>query len=278
MKHGTMRTAGVHALVTGGSSGIGLAIAGELVRLGSHVHIAARRPDALARACAELERARQNPAQQITAHACDVSSPADVEALFAALRAQQAEPGIVVNSAGVSRPGYFEQLAIEEFDRAIRVNYMGTVHVLKAAVPGMIARGEGHVLNIASVAGLIGVFGMAPYCASKFAVRGLSETLRSELKPHGIWVSLLCPPDTDTPMLAAEAPYKPRETEALSKSAGVMKAAQVAQAAIRGLQRHQAVIVPGFEAKFTAMAQRLAPALVERLTDRMIRSARRQPH
>jgi len=263
-----------HALVTGGSSGIGLAIAGELARLGSHVHLVARRADALEDARRALELARRDPARQVTAHPCDVSREDEVRALFAELRAAGAMPAIVVCSAGATRPGCFADLPAAEVERLMRVNFMGTVHVLREAVPEMAARGEGQVLNVASLAALVGVFGMSAYCASKFAVRGLTECLRSELKPHGVTVSLLCPPDTDTPMLAAERAERPAETEALSGSAGVMTAAQVAAAALRGLRRGQAVILPGFEGKALAAAQRLIPGLVERYTDRGVRRAR----
>jgi 3-dehydrosphinganine reductase len=266
--------AGVNALVTGGSSGIGLAIARELAARGAHVHIAARRAGVLAEACKEISRVRHQSAPPPVAHVCDVASERDVAELFAALGAQHAEPGILVNSAGVSLPGYFEAIPLEEFNRVMQINFTGTLHVLKQAVPLMRARGGGHILNVGSVASLIGVFGMTPYCASKFAVRGLSDSLRSELKPHGIVVSLLCPPDTDTPMLAFEARLKPRETEALSKSAGVISAAVVAKAAIRGMERGRALIVPGLEGRFTALAQRLMPGMVERISDRIVRAAR----
>lgn len=266
---------GTHALITGGSSGIGLAIGRELATRGAHVHLAARRAAELEAAAKQVAGARQAPDQLVVTHQCDVSSQADVAKLFAELLARNCEPGVIVNSAGVSLPGYFEAIPVEEFERVMQVNFMGTLHVLKQAVPLMMARGRGHILNIGSVASLIGVFGMTPYCASKFAVRGLTESLRSELKPHGITVSLLCPPDTDTPMLAAEAALKPRETEALSKTAGVVSAELVAKAAMRGLARRQATIVPGLEGQFTALAQRLVPGVVERISDRMVSRARR---
>jgi 3-dehydrosphinganine reductase len=268
-----MDAAGASALVTGGSSGIGLAIAAELVAAGADVHLAARRPEVLESARLSLESARRHAAQRIDAHVCDVASAGAVAGLFGDLARAGATPSIVVNSAGISRPGCFDTAAIDDFEDLMRVNFMGTVHVLKHAVPPMMAKQRGHILNVASVAGLLGVFGMPAYCASKFAVRGLSETLRAELKPHGIHVSLLCPPDTDTPMLAAEAATKPAETAALSRAAGIMTAAAVARAAMRGLARGQATIVPGFDSRVTALAQRFAPGLVERLSDRIVRRA-----
>lgn len=270
-----MQLQGAHALITGGSSGIGRAIAALLVRGGAHVHLAARTLSALSAAKTELEAMRSSASQHVTGSACDVTSEPDVRALFDRLHSSASSPSIVINSAGVSLPGYFTSLSAEDFDRVMRVNYLGTVHVLQHAVPEMVRRKGGHILNVGSVASLLGVFGLSAYCASKFAVRGLTESLRYEMKPHGIWVSLLCPPDTDTPMLAAEAALKPKETAALAKSAGVLTAGQVAEAAMKGLRKRQAVIVPGLEGSFTALAQRLAPGVVERISDRIIRSAQR---
>lgn len=270
-----MQLQGEYALVTGGSSGIGLAIAAKLVGGGAHVHLVARTASTLDDARRQLEAMRSTALQQITASSCDVASESDVSALFANLRTSASLPSIVVNSAGVSLPGYFAEISVDDFDRVMGINYLGTLRILKHAVPDMVQRRRGHILNVGSVASLLGVFGLSAYCASKFAVRGLTESLRSELKPHGVWVSLLCPPDTDTPMLAAEAALKPPETAALSKSAGVLTADQVAMAAMKGLRRHTAVIVPGLEGSFTALAQRFAPGIVERIADRIIRSAQR---
>jgi 3-dehydrosphinganine reductase len=267
-----MRFAGRHVLTTGGSSGIGLAIAREFARAGCHIHIAARRGDALDRAIAKLEALRTDASQGFSAHSCDISVRAEVASLFSTLRAQGWSPSIVVNSAGVTRAGYFQQVPTEDFARVMQVNYFGTLYVLKEAVPEMLAAGEGCILNVSSIAGLLGVFGFSPYCAAKFAVCGLTQTLRSELKPHGIQVSLLCPPDTDTPMLRADADNPP-ETKALSKTGGVLTPEQVARAAIHGLRRRKAIIVPGLEGKLVTVAQRFAPGLVERVGDWMTRRA-----
>lgn len=266
------RLQGTRALVTGGSSGIGLAIAAELAARGIAVHIAARDRARLDAALRTLE----NAGAEVRAHYCDVASAPDVAALFAALRATNAIPDIIVNSAGISCPGYFQNLTLADFDRVMRVNYFGTLHVLKEAVPELVAMRRGWILNVASVAGLMGVFGMAPYAASKFAVRGLSETLRAELKPHGITVSLLCPPDTDTPMLQEDLARQPFETTALSKAAGVLSAVDVARAGLTGLARGHAMIVPGRDARLTTLLLRLAPGLVERLSDRIVRRARQE--
>jgi len=270
-----MQLQGAHAVITGGSSGIGLAIAARMVRGGAHVHLVARTRAALDAAATKLAELRLAPAQQVSTVLCDVADPESVQAAFRGLRDAGVAPDIVINSAGVSLPGRFTEQPLADIERLMQVNYIGTLHVLKETVPGMIERCRGHILNVGSVASLLGVYGLSGYCASKFAVRGLTESLRYELKPRGVTVSLLCPPDTDTPMLAAEAAMKPAETAALSKSAGVMTADAVAAAALKGMAKGTAVIVPGFEASVTALAQRLVPGLVERISDRIIRSAQR---
>lgn len=258
-----MKFAGRRALVTGGSSGIGLAIAKELAGAGCRVHIAARRRDVLEQAASSIG---------CEAHVCDVASQTEVAALFGRLRGAGAAPSIVVNSAGISCAGYFRQLAVEDFERTMQINFFGTLYVTREAIGDMIAAKDGCILNVSSVAGLMGVFGMSPYCASKFAVCGFTQALRSEMKPHGVSVCLLCPPDTDTPMLQAEA-GNPVETRALSNAGGVLSAERVARDAIRGMRRGSPSIVPGLEATVVTLARRFAPGLVERVEDRIIRRA-----
>lgn len=265
---------GEHALVVGGSSGIGLALAREFVRKGACVHIAARRQNLLGSALAQLQRESPHPEAPHTAHSCDVTKDEDVARLFAELSALGGSPIIVVNAAGMTIPGLFVDAPGEDLERMMDANFMGTVRIVRAAVPHMIAQRRGYILNVSSLASLITCFGMTGYCASKFAVRGFTETLRAELKLDGIEVSLLCPPDTDTPMLAAEIPLRSLETDALSGSAQLLTAEQVAKAAIAGMEKGRATIVPGGTARLTALAQRLAPGLIEKLSHRIVQKAR----
>ena len=260
-------------LITGGSSGIGLAMAKRLAPTGATLALLARDTTRLHSARASVAALQPPSASPVSVVKCDVADADAVAAYFESARRTATIPTTVINAAGISRPGYFHELSGETFVEAMAVNYFGIVNVLRHAVPAMMVARHGAILNVGSVASLIGVFGMAPYCGSKFAVRGLTEALRSELLPHGIRVSLLCPPDTDTPMLAEEARYKPRETAALSESAGVLSAATVAAAGLEGLVRGQAVIVPGWEARLTVLACRLMPGIVERVTRRIISRA-----
>jgi short-subunit dehydrogenase len=155
------------------------------------------------------------------------------------------------------------------------VNLHGCWNTVQALLPQLKAN-RGYIVNTSSMAGLIGVFGYTDYCASKFALVGFSEALRSELKPHGVTVTVLCPPDTDTPGFATENQTKPAETRAISASSKMMSADAVADALIRGMARKPLLIIPGAEGKFAVLVKRLLPGLVERVMDRTIaRVARR---
>lgn len=263
-----------HALVTGGSSGIGLEVARELLGLGGTVHLVARNPDGLERARQDLRTSHPDRPDAVHLHPCDVTSQDQVAALFRELAGNDARPSVVVNSAGMTRPAYFHEHTVDDFRTIMEVNFTGTLHILMETVPVLMEKREGYILNVSSVAGLMGVFGMTAYCSAKFAVRGLTEALRSELKAHGVVVSLLCPPDTETPMLRDEVPQRPPETEALSPSKDAISPQQVARAAVRGLGRGKARILPGSTAWLPALAQRLSPGGLEWAMDRIVRKAR----
>ena len=174
-------------------------------------------------------------------------------------------------------PNYFEEISYEQFDETMKINFYGIWHTTKKLVP-LIKEKGGYIVNVSSIAGFIGVFGFTDYSASKFAVLGFSEVLRSELKPFGIMVSVLCPPDTNTPALEVENKTKPKETRAISKNAGLMQPEDVAKTLIKGMQKKQPVIIPGFEGKMTYFAKRLAPSIVERIMDRTIKRIQKNSH
>ncbi|MEZ5116056.1 MAG: SDR family oxidoreductase [Candidatus Nanopelagicales bacterium] len=261
--------AGAHALVTGGSSGIGLATALELGRRGARVSLVARRPEPLQEA---EDLLRRNGIPVATASA-DVS---DREAITAAVRDLEDRQGpcdVLVTSAGMSRPGRFLELADEHLERLMAVNYFGTVWPVRAVVPGMVERRRGSVVGVSSAAGLIGVYGYTAYGASKFAVRGLLEALRGEVAPYGVHVGVVCPPDVDTPMLAEEAQWKPPETAAISGTIAPIPAEQVAVAIARGVQRERFWIT--CDAQTAAVLRAAGPAweVLQAVMDRSARKA-----
>ena len=156
----------------------------------------------------------------------------------------------------------------------IEVDYFGTVYAIQAVLPGMIARGTGAIVNISSVVGYLNIYGYSAYGAAKYAVTGLSDALRMELKPKGIQVSLVYPPDTDTPQLAFEQPYKPAATKILSGGSGEEKPENVAAEILAGIARKKYVIVPGFSNKLVYLGVRvLGRGTVYAVMDRLIRPA-----
>jgi len=237
------------ALITGGSSGIGLALAKKLVAGGTDICLLARNKSKLKAAQTELVQLMVREAQFVDTLSLDVT---DFQAVNEALNTWTKErglPDLLINSAGVVFPGYFQELDMDTFYWLMDVNYFGTLHIIKSLVNGMIQRKSGTIVNISSQAGLIGVFGYSGYSPSKYAVRGLTDVLRSELKPLGINLHLVFPPDTQTPQLAFEEPLKPKETSALAGNTGVLSAERVASEILRGVNKGKYVILPGFEGK-----------------------------
>jgi short-subunit dehydrogenase len=198
-----------------------------------------------------------------------------VAGVLGELIAAHGPPDVLLNCAGRAYPKRFEEITPEAFADTMQTNLHGCWHTASAVVPAMKAAGVGYVVNTASLAGLIGVFGYTDYCASKFAVVGFSEALRSELKPHGIVVSVLCPPDVDTPGFAVENTTKPLETVAISAGAKVMTSDEVAAELFAGMARRAPLIIPGRDARMSALAKRLVPGVVERTMDRAIARVRR---
>jgi 3-dehydrosphinganine reductase len=260
------------AYVVGGSSGIGLSVARELASRGAGLVLFARGQGGLDKALQEVSGLRADPSQRLAAAAMDVSSwPAVLSGMEQAVRDHGA-PDILVNCAGRAMPGRFDELGIEKFEETMAVNLMGTIYTVKALVAHMRGRG-GIIVNTSSVAGLVGVFGYTDYCASKYGVIGFSEALRSELKPLGIKVQVLCPPDTDTPGFVLENLTKPEETRRITSTAKVMTPDAVARDLIRGMGKNRFLIIPGLDSKAVVLMKRLLPGLVEWVMDLQIRGA-----
>jgi len=263
------------ALITGGSSGIGLALARQLAARRARVWILARNKDKLAQAIQTIEAARSG-SQPCGWIAADVTDWETVKTAVAEIIQKAGLPDLVINSAGGAHPGYFQDLDLSIFRETMDTNYFGALYVTKAVVPGMIQRRSGHIVNICSLAGLIGVFGYTAYGASKFALRGFSDTLRAEMKTYGINVSIAYPPDTDTPQLAYENQFKPFETRAISGSANVMSPDAVAKDILRGIEKGRYMIIPGFEGKMIYHLSRLAGGWTYTILDSIVADARKK--
>lgn len=178
------------AFVTGGASGIGLAMGQAFAEAGMNVMLADIETSALDIAIGHLRDLGLN-ADGI---ACDVADPASVESAAQATYQAFGHVHVVCNNAGVTAGGGIDTISLENWRWVLDVNLMGVLHGIRTFLPHIRAHGEGgHIVNTASMAGFNGGLGFSPYVASKFAVVGMSEGLALQLKPHGIGVSVLCP-------------------------------------------------------------------------------------
>lgn len=237
------------ALITGGSSGIGLALAELLVGNGADVCILARREETLTAALNQIELKRISSHQRIESLSADVADWQNLNPRLQGLLDRWEKIDLLFNSAGAAHPGEFLDLDLAIFHSMMDINYFGTLHTIKMVLPGMLQRGQGWIINISSTAGYLNIYGYSAYGASKYAVTGLSEALRMELKPKNIQVSVVFPPDTETPQLAYEKQFKPKPSLALSAGGGLLKPGAVAREILIGVYRKKAIILPGFENK-----------------------------
>ncbi|AFY38524.1 3-dehydrosphinganine reductase [[Leptolyngbya] sp. PCC 7376] len=263
-----------HAIITGGSSGIGKAIATLLLQQGYSLSLIARRPELLEGAKIDLEKECINSEQKILCFPADVSEKTQITSVVEEAIAKLGVPDLLITSAGVAQPGYFEEMPLEIFEQAINVNYLGTLYAIKAAIPAMKQRQKGRIVIISSGAALIGLYGYTAYGPSKFALRGLAESLRGELKCFGIGVSIVYPPDTDTPQLAAENETKPEETKQITGTAEMWQPDKLAAVILQGVEKQQFTIAPGLELTLLNRLHSLLAPVLNWYFDGIVRKVR----
>lgn len=220
------------AIVTGGSSGIGLACAEALARAGYDVALIARDAARLEAAAEAVRAAAGEAAVRVSWKSADLADAQAAARAATELADEGFTPDVLINSAGVIIPGEFLTMSASDFEANLTSGFFSTVHVCRAVAPRMVERRSGHIINVSSVAGFLGIYGYTGYAAAKYAVLGFSEALRFELKPHGVLVSVVCPPDTDTPGLAHERELRPPETEAIAGAIKPIPPERVARAVV----------------------------------------------
>ncbi len=262
-----------HAIISGGSSGIGLALAERLIAKGWCLSLIARDHQRLTHARQHLSQQRLDEHQQINTISADVSDSEQVTRAAQAALDKSGPPQMLVTSAGIAIPGYFEELSLDVHRHTMEVNYFGTLYLIKALLPAMKRQRTGDIVLISSGAGLIGIYGYSAYSPTKFAMRGLGETLRAELKPYGIGVSIVYPPDTNTPQLHEENKTKPMETKAISAHARVWSAGAVADKILSAVNNKRFIISPGWEMTLLSLFHSLILAPMNYLFDHQIKKA-----
>jgi short-subunit dehydrogenase len=147
----------------------------------------------------------------------------------------------------------------------MKINVYGTRNTISAILPYMKQKGGGHIVNISSMAGLIGMYGYSLYAATKYALVGLTECLRSELKRDNIQVTLICPPEVKTPFIEKEAAALPPESRVVKTLAGLLTPEQTAKAIVRGVKSGKFLVVPGIAAKSLYFWHRVSNGFLTRL-------------
>ena len=246
-------------------------MAKTLASSGWRLSLIARNSDQLNRAIQSLQITKD----RIRQYAADVSDQKAISESINESIKTFGTPDLLITSAGIAQPGHFQELDSKAFQQAIDINYFGTLYATQTVTPAMRQAGQGHIVMISSGAALIGVYGYSAYCPSKFAVRGLAEVLRAELKPSGINVSVVYPPDTDTPQLAQENKTKPAETFAISGNAKTWQADDVAKVIMKGINKNRFSITPGLEMTALARLGSLINPLLQRYFDHLVKKTRK---
>ena len=262
-------------LITGGSRGLGLVLAREFARRGARLALCARDPEELERARAELERRGASVFVQV----CDVAERSQIERAVRETERRYGRIDVLVNNAGVIQVGPFETQTPEDFELAMRVHYWAALWATLAAFPGMRERGEGRIVNVASIGGKISVPHLLPYSASKFALVGLSEGLRAELVKDGIYVTTVCPGlmRTGSPRHALIKGKNRLEYAWFAVSGSLpllsISAQRAARRVVEACRRGQAEVILSLPAQLAARLHGLFPALAAEwlsLADRLL--------
>jgi NAD(P)-dependent dehydrogenase (short-subunit alcohol dehydrogenase family) len=176
-------------VITGGSRGLGLVLGRQLADEGARLAICARHQEALDRAAREL----RNRGATVVHSVCDVTDADAVREFLAHVRSELGAVDVLINNAGAIQVGPVETMTTQDFEQAMAVHFAGPLATMDAVIPDMRRRRQGRIVNISSIGGLVAVPHLLPYCASKFALTGLSQGLRAELAKEGILVTTVCP-------------------------------------------------------------------------------------
>lgn len=251
----------MRVLVTGGSEGIGFAVAAEAVKAGAAVEIWARNEDKLKAAVEKLNALRADAAHW---RRVDVSDPLDVRTAAEKYLAHGA-PARLFHCAGFAVAAFLDDVADNDVEAMFAVNAMGSIYVARAIAPAMAARKAGAIVLTSSDLGFVGLFGWSVYAATKHAVVGFASSLRNELAPFGVSVQALCPPATQTPGFDRENETKPRSVRKAEEAGGVMSPEAVAHTAWARAGKGGLYIIPNRTSRILFALTRVSVGLAHSL-------------
>ncbi|MCP3983120.1 MAG: SDR family NAD(P)-dependent oxidoreductase [bacterium] len=256
------------AILTGAASGIGRAMAQALATDGYSLELM----DVNGEALDDLVKTFRKQGSPAQANTCDVGDREQVERAFEQMTARHSRIDLLVNNAGITAYDTVSSTTLDDYDRIMRVNFGGTLHCTKALLPTLLRQGHGHVANISSVFGLIGAPLQSAYSASKFAIRGFSESLRQELLGTGIGVSCVHPGGVRTGIVAGGRVGENRLETAGAATFNTdferfsrLTSEQAARQIVAGIRKRKARILVGVDAHAISGASRLFPVFYQRL-------------
>jgi len=256
--------------ITGGSSGIGLEMGKIFASRGADLLLLARDEQKLMQARQSMEMLRLKSAQKTGIMSVDVSDFADVQSKMGIALKEYGPPDVLVNSAGINKyADHFENITPAMFDEVMQINLYGPRNMIYTLLPAM-KPGKGHIVILSSAAGLFGMFGYTAYGTSKAALLGLSDSLRYELKPMGMKLTVVCPPEVDTPMNLDEAKTLPQEGRAVKGLGGFLTPEYAAMAIVKAVEREQYLFIPGASTRFLYLLHRLSNGWLTRLTSDLV--------
>lgn len=240
---------GQHCVITGGSSGLGLALAEKLVAQGANVTLVARNQARLDSALKTIQAAAISPSQTLRAISADVTKYESIEAAIAQSTKDNQGRAVdfLVCNAGAAKPGYFMEQDVSAHRFQMELNYLGCVHAVRAAADGMARRRSGKIVLVGSACSLTTFIGYSSYGSSKYAVRALGEALRNEFHLYGIGVHTFLPCSMDTPGFVEENKLKPPETKLIEDGGGLSTPEQSANNLLSGLRSGKFAITEGFD-------------------------------
>ncbi|MBB4183899.1 SDR family oxidoreductase [Sinorhizobium terangae] len=234
-----------HVIITGGSSGIGLALASIYAARGARLSLIARSRELLEQAAQKLVTEYGAGSGDIRIETADVAEEQEIQSAISRCIETFGPCDILVTSAGIVEPAPFEEQQSTTFRRQIETNLSGTVHAVRAVYPEMKRRRAGHIMMVSSGAGLIGIYGYTAYCASKFALHGFAQALRSEARRYNVGVSVSFPPDTKTPQFERELGLRPPEASVVMGAVRPWTAEAVASKIAKGIDRRRSEVYFG---------------------------------
>jgi len=260
-------------VVTGGSSGIGLDIARAYTKQGANIILLARNQTRLNVAVSECKTLLKSDKQQILSFAVDVTDKAQLANAVTVIQNQIGTPDLLILSAGIVASERFIEQNDANFDAIMQTNVMGSRAVARAFLPDMMSRKSGQICFISSLGGIISTYGYSAYSASKFAVVGMAGCMRQELAEYNIGISVVCPPEVDTPMVTKESEHILPQTRFIKDIGGTLQPETVTKATLKGIAKNQFIIVPGVMAKLSYWQVRMFPRTFAAFVQLLVRHA-----